>query len=694
MSAPGNRAKLSSWAGTLRGLGLRSLSLQALHKARLKSGWYERSLPAAEWRPLDASVLGSARPVFRATGREELQDWHKRSLSSGSNGEGGSALAANASAAGQRIAGGELLYFSSSWLHRPVDWRTNPRTGHSTPLLHWANLPPFAGPEQGDVKWIWEASRFDWVYQLARAWGAADSDDQADVLATTFWSLLEDWMEHNPPNRGINWRCGQESAFRLIALVWAAGTIAQAPPSNEERMARLWMCVEALAQRVDRAMAHGLSQNNNHSLSESAALFLAGTALPTHPLAAQWYGKGMRHFVRECERQFQPDGGYVQHSFNYTRVALRDAFVFLTALNHYEDPLPRVVRERLIAATEFLYQVQDQASGRVPNYGANDGANVLSLSGCAYEDFRPLLQLLSWTLDERRLYEAGPWDEELVWHFDHDALAGGAEPRRRRSFGREQSGYFGIRAERSFGLLRCHSYRSRPGDADMLALDLWMDGCNVLPDRGSYSYNDPEGIGKQLRGTACHNTVTVDGLDQMSPGSRFLWLNWTRSELGGFGARRLDGWPGWYFDGLHRGYQREHLDVLHRRQVLQLDDEWVIVDDLAINDEQPHEFMLHWLVARDAPAGFQLDVYGPGEDHWLRESDLDEGASPPSLSVSRTYGELTSHNKLTRTVNQSESLRWVTHVHQGPSDSDCRLLPDGTLSWKGRSISPKFEGAL
>ena len=694
MSPVGNRAKLSSWAGTLRGLGLRSLSLQALHKARLKSGWYERSLPAGEWRELDDSVLRSARPVFRSTTREDLKAWRTKNPGIVPKGQVHSDLAAAALAAGERIARGELLYFSSCWLPRPADWRTNPRTGHPTPLEHWATLPPFAGPEQGDVKWIWEASRFDWVYQLGRAWAFSTSKEQAEVFATAFWSLLDDWMEHNPPNQGINWRCGQEAAFRLIALVWAAGTIAKTPSATEQRVARLWMCVEALAQRVDRAMAHGLSQNNNHSLSESAALFLAGTALPTHPLAAQWYGKGMRHFVRECERQFKPDGGYVQHSFNYARVALRDAFVFLTALDHYEDPLPRVVRERLIAATEFLYQVQDDASGQVPNYGANDGANVLSLSGCAYEDFRPLLQLLSWKLDGRRLYESGPWDEELAWHFDGDALQGEAEPRRRRSFGREQSGYFGIRTERSFGLLRCHSFGTRPGDADMLALDLWMDGCNVLPDRGSYSYNDPEGIGQQLRGTACHNTVTIDDLDQMTPGSRFLWLNWTRSELGGFGARRLDGWPGWHFDGNHRGYQRDNLDVVHRRQVLQLDDEWIIIDDLAVRDEQTHDFTLHWLVARDAPEDFQIDVYGPGEDHWARASDLDQDTIPPSASVSRTYGELTAHNKLTRTATQPESLRWVTHIHCSSGDSDSILLPDGTLTWKGRSISPKFSGAL
>jgi hypothetical protein len=666
---PSSPAVAGAWLSTLRGLGLRSLSLQALHRARLRSGWYQRSLPASAWTPLPDQVVRSARPVFATPERSQV---HPHVA------EPEAALEA-----GRKIAAGQLLYFSSRWLDRPQDWRTHPLTGFNTPLSHWSDLPPFAGSAQGDVKWIWEASRFDWIYSLGRAWAAASDDADSEVFAETFWTLLDSWTQHNPPNTGINWRCGQECAFRLIALVWAAGSLGQAECSTDERMASLWMVVEGLAQRIDRAMAHALSQNNNHGLSEAVALFLAGTALPGHPLAGQWYGKGMRHFTAEVERQFTVDGGYAQHSFNYTRVALRDAFVFVAALQFYEDEVPAGVHDRIVAAAELLYQAQEESCGQVPNYGANDGANILSLSGCAYEDFRPLLQLLSWQLDERRIYPPGPWDEELAWHCDAEALVAPVHPRRRRSFGRETSGYYGIRGERSFGLIRCHSFSNRPGDADMLHFDLWRDGLNVLPDRGSYSYNDEAGWGLALRGTACHNTVTVDGRDQMTRGGRFLWLDWTRVQQHSFGRHQIAHWDGWLFDGEHQGYTSGDSGVTHRRQVFQSDDQWAVIDDLLFLDAVSHKITLRWLVHQDTPEDFPVTVFGPGTtDITLGDSGL------PANGVSRTYGEITAHKLLVREVESATSIRWVTLFGAPPESSN------GGLDWSGLHIPLEPGGAV
>jgi hypothetical protein len=658
----GGAARAGAWLHTLKGLGVRNLSLRALHTARMRAGWYQRTLPVSEWQDLAPWIIESARPIFAVPSRTTIQPHiHEPEA---------------AVEASHRIASGECLYFSSQWLKRPTDWRTNPQTEGSTPLKHWSELHSFGGADQGDVKWIWEPSRFDWVYQLGRGWAAAATDKEANQIAEVFWGLLVDWRAHNPPNQGINWVCGQECAFRLLALVWAASTLGQAPSSTPERMALLWGTVEALAHRIDQAMAYALSQNNNHGLSEAAALLLAGTALPGHPLAGQWCAKGLRNFLTEMDRQFETDGGYAQHSMNYMRVALRDAFVVVTALSFDEDGVPPRMRDRILASAELLFQVQDPDHGQVPNYGPNDGANILSLSSCPYEDYRPLLQLLSWQLDRRRIFEAGPWDEELAWHFDPPQNPIVIEPRRRRSFGREESGYFGIRGERSFAMIRCHSFVNRPGDADMLHLDLWMDGINVLPDRGSYSYNDPKDWGQALRGTASHNTVTVDAKNQMTVGSRFLWLNWTQSQLHSFGRHQIASWDGWIFDGEHTGYVNGPEGVTHRRRVLYREEEWVVIDDLTPMDKNSHELTLRWLVHKDAPASFSITTFGPGDESILEGPD-----HLPQNGVSRTYGELTPHRLLVRKAHATGPVRWVTVIGANvPSPTD-RLL------WKGLDIS-------
>ena len=48
--------------------------------------------------------------------------------------------------------------------------------------------------------------------------------------------------------------------------------------------------------------------------------------------------------------------------------------------------------------------MQDPVSGRVPNYGSNDGALLFPLSACDYLDYRPALNALSVVLDAKPLY--------------------------------------------------------------------------------------------------------------------------------------------------------------------------------------------------------------------------------------------------------------------------------------------------
>ena len=43
--------------------------------------------------------------------------------------------------------------------------------------------------------------------------------------------------------------------------------------------------------------------------------------------------------------------------------------------------------------------MQDENSGKVPNYGANDGALVFPLSTCGYLDYRPQLNAINYIIN-------------------------------------------------------------------------------------------------------------------------------------------------------------------------------------------------------------------------------------------------------------------------------------------------------
>ena len=130
------------------------------------------------------------------------------------------------------------------------------------------------------------------------------------------------------------------------------------------------------------------------------------------------------------------------------------------------------------------------ADGRLPNHGHNDGSLSRPLSVCDFSDFRPVLQCLAVALRGERLYPPGPWDEESAWLLGPSALDAPLRPPTRRSVSFGATGYHVLRRAEGLCALRCGDVPDRHGQIDMLHLDLWWRGHEVLCDGGTYLYGE------------------------------------------------------------------------------------------------------------------------------------------------------------------------------------------------------------
>jgi hypothetical protein len=169
------------------------------------------------------------------------------------------------------------------------------------------------------------------------------------------------------------------------------------------------------------------------------------------------------------------------------------------------------------------------------------------------------------------------------------------------------SGYHRLGTETSWALVRAGRYSRRPFQADQLHLDLWWRGINIARDPGTYLYNGDPPWNNGLAGSAVHNTVTVDGQDQMRRAGRFLWLDWAQASGKSFSSSSAPEDPKILdtFIGEHDGYRR--FGVTHRRKVQFIAEKaWVVVDDLLGTGE--HELTLHWLLP---DLNFQMDSAAP-----------------------------------------------------------------------------------
>ncbi|HEX8091383.1 MAG TPA: alginate lyase family protein [Blastocatellia bacterium] len=566
------------------------------YAARMRMGLVRRRTPATDWnaQPLETllsdGTLAEPRayldyrrkqaPAFFFDPRR-IADY-QRHFTPWDEGVAGPVIASD------ELAQGWLRYFEHESVQAgfPPDWHANPFTGEKVSAEpHWSRIGHF---DDTDIKVIWEPSRFGFAYTLVRAYWRAKDDRYAEI----FWRLVEDWRERNPPQHGPNWNCGQEISFRVMGWCFGLYGFLHAPATGRERVAALAQMVALSGLRIEANLDYALSQHNNHGISEGVGLWTAGALFPEFDSAERWKDRGRSVLESAGRELIYDDGSFSQHSANYHRLMLHDYLWALRLGEILDLPFSRELKERVGAAGRFLFGIQDEQSGRVPNYGHNDGALILPLSNSDYQDYRPVVQATHYLSKSARCYPPGPWDEDLLWLFGPDALDAPLDPQGRSDLRAEVGGYYSLRSRTGFVFVRCASFRHRPGQADMLHADVWWRGQNIALDAGTYSYNAPAPWNNSLAGTAYHNTVTVDGLDQMGRAGKFLWLPWLRSRLRQ--CRRSRAGHLSYWEGEHNGYERLKFPVTHRRAILSLGDEcWLILDGL--NSREEHLYRLHWL---------------------------------------------------------------------------------------------------
>jgi hypothetical protein len=181
------------------------------------------------------------------------------------------------------------------------------------------------------------------------------------------------------------------------------------------------------------------------------------------------------------------------------------------------------------------------------------------------------------------------------------------------------------------------------GHADCLSVALAYDGLWYIVDPGTYCYHrDPEWR-DHFRGTAAHNTVTIDGSDQSEMLGPFMWGRKARASAtaAGVGAHFE------LFEGRHDGYTKA-AGVLHSRTVVfGSAGYWVVVDRLEGAGAHDVRCTFQFAPGFGLPSGddlalscdrFAVDMWSATPDGVSRSVVLG-GESPPCGWVSEGFGQ-------------------------------------------------------
>ena len=488
--------------------------------------------------------------------------------------------------------------------YQPIDWYLDPvrrlRFPRGVPYQQW-NLYEMR-PKNADIKYPWELGRCQHWATLGQAFRLTGDDRFAVEIA----GELEDFVEANPVGVGVNWTCTMDVALRAVS--WAVGLeLVRASRALNEDGAFWERAYSALFDHgvfIRNNLENTYEVTSNHFLSNILGLQFAGAVFAGLPQGEAWTAFAREALEQEMVVQVLPDGADYESSIPYHRLV---AELFLGAArlaDHQGRPLSAAYRARARQMIEYLAAVT-RPDGLMPQVGDADDGRLHVFDGygtASPQDGRHLFGPASAMFDEPAWLalagEGGAW-EAAWWGLD-------ARPRPLPAASGWEGQLFphaGIAAMRSAGghyLLATNGVVGTNGFGnhkhnDQLSFEYHRGGVALVVDPGSYVYTSDADARNRFRGTAFHNTVCIDGVEQneLRPDWLFRLFETSKAEHVSFEDRG----DSFEYVGRHHGYERLPQPVLHERtfRLLKPSGSLTIVDRLSGTGE--HDVAWHFHLA-------------------------------------------------------------------------------------------------
>jgi len=371
-----------------------------------------------------------------------------------------------------------------------------------------------------------------------------DDLNAQDADARTEWHrvLLSRWVQENPSGIGTGWEPYPTSLRIVNWIKWALGGHALPPE-----------CVESLAVQTrwlsQRLEIHLLG---NHLFANAKALVFAGVFFEG-PEAEGWLEKGLRILEREVQEQVLSDGGHFERSPMYHALALEDMLDLINFVATSLETMPSRWRSfadswlETVGRMRIWLAAMCHPDGEISFF--NDAAIGIAPSLMELEAYAGRLGLSSVSV-------AG----DGVAHFP-------------------ASGYIRVQRGAMVALLDVApvgpDYLPGHAHADTLSFELSLFGRRVLVNSGTSRYGmGPERL--RQRGTAAHNTVSIDGQDSSEVWGGFRAARRAKP----FGLQIREDVNGVHVVCSHDGYARLPGRPIHRREWRLSDHAVEIVDTL------------------------------------------------------------------------------------------------------------------
>jgi hypothetical protein len=411
-------------------------------------------------------------------------------------------------------------------MDKDVDWHIDVLSGSSVPLKFWHDVDIWSLGDVSEVRYPWELNRHQDFMTLAKAyWLTRD-----EIYVRHLLSLWQDWLDHNPVHRGINWISPLEMALRIVSWTWTLYWIRTCPLLDAELYDRIIRFVGMQALFIERFLSK-YSSANNHLIGEGLGLLYVGVFFPELLKSGQWRENGKTLLEQELIRQTTAEGWTLEQATGYHRYGLWYGLLAHFALLRIDDELQEQTTDRLQKMAQALVTLCDDRNC-VPDLGDQDGGQAIRLSENSENPNTELFWAMAQVVPLELRSVPLQTESEAAWW-----LSGGNvykpkinSPGRRRvcwakagyaiiDVGHDEQNQHMVFDAGPLGLGRLAAH----GHADALSVWFSVGGQPVLIDSGTWLYLGAKKERDYFRSTMAHNTMVWNGISQSKIAGPFQW---------------------------------------------------------------------------------------------------------------------------------------------------------------------------
>ena len=526
-----------------------------------------------------------------------------------------------------------------------------------------------------DVKVPWELSRCHHLLWLGEAYLLSKDEKYANEVV----EQLQWWIDENPLMYSINWTCAMDVAIRAVNWIYAINMISTSASLNE-----------AVLRRINRSLfEHGWFIFNNlekwhpysanHYAANITGLLYLGQLFKDSKEGMKWSNYALQEYFLEVRLQVLPSGAHFERSISYHRL-MTELFAYpYFMLERLKETIPLDIQFRIQSMFDFTYHYT-KYSGLAPQLGDNDDGRLLPF---VKRDFRVhdyLLCIGNVAFD--RHYESHLTDKTIIDTFFILPEKSGIKEFKPTSANvsvikdHRDAGFVILKKAELYLIFSNTSLSGYPDfhrniqvthtHADGLTFELSVGKIDFIIDPGTYVYTASALDRNKFRSTNMHNTVSIDGLDQVELLATNLFTVKAFNEVDKMDISHNA--TEYCISGTRKWKLPSNLNASHSRKIkLSSETDLEFLDQIYCRSE--HNFVWHFYLASEIePEIIALDkVVLNGPDHRtlnLCFSSLNnffieivEGEISPS------YGVLHSTKFIKIRVNGSSDFSFVTKFH-------------------------------